>query len=233
MSFIIDLILVAVLVFTVFNGYRKGFIKTLFGLAGFFIALIIASALSGEIGMRINDSFAQAAAEEVISSSLAESLDDGEIQQVIEKIGEYAPNEEIEKRLTETFVEKGEESIEAISRELAEKVSVPMCRAAAFFALFVLSYFVARIAAYFLDKVFRLPVLHFANSWLGLAVGALCGILIVMVLSRSFECMLPWLCRTYPDAFSEGLISNTFVLKFFCEYNLFSTLFVGVAGIIN
>ena len=233
MSAIIDVILVAVLAFTAFNGYRRGFIKTLFGLAGVIIALVISSSLSGSVGSVINDAFAQEALETVIGDNLSESIDDGQAQAVIEKIAEYAPNEDVEERLTERFVTGGRDAIDSVSSELAEKLSVPMCNAVAFFVLFVLSYFAVRIVSFFLDKVFRLPVLNFANSWLGLAVGAVCGILILMVLSRSFECMLPWLCKTYPESFSENIVSSTVVLKFFCEYNLFSALIVGVAGIIN
>lgn len=233
MAAIIDIVLVVVFAFTVFNGYRKGFIRTLFGLAGVIIALVISSTLSGPVGSVINDSFPRDALESVIRDSLSESLEKGQAQSVIEKIAEYAPTDEMEERLTETFAEDGREAIGYIASELAEKLSVPMCNAVAFFALFVLSYFAVRIASFFLDRVFRLPVLNFANSWLGLAVGVVCGILILMVLSRSFECMLPWLCKTYPENFSENIVNSTVVLNFFCEYNLFGALIVGVAGIIN
>lgn len=233
MHIAVDIILLAVFVITVLNGYRRGFIKTAFGLVGIFVALWAASAFSSQLGSVMDDAFIHDAVEETITSSLTEAFEDGGADKVTEIISEFAPTKEIENRLTETYMQKGRESIEAISDELSERVSSALGNAIAFFVIFLIAYIVVKLASFILDKFFRLPILNAANRWLGILMGMVTAVLLLMVISRSFECVLPWLNKTYTHLFPSDLADKTVLYGFFCRYNLFSALIVGVVGFIS
>lgn len=233
MHLAVDIILLSVLVFTVIGGYRKGLIKTAFGFVGIFLALWIASTFSSGLGTALDDAFVHSAVEETITSNLTDAFEDGGADNVAELISEYAPNKEVEQRLIEIYTQRGKESIETISDELTDKVSLSISTAVAFIGLFIIAYIAIKLLSFILDKFFRLPILNTANRWLGLVVGAFTAILLLMVISRSFESILPWLSKSYPHIFHADLSNETVLYGFFCKYNLFSALIVGVIGFIN
>lgn len=66
-------------------------------------------------------------------------------------------------------------------------------------AAFLVILFLVRLAGKLLDMVCKLPVLHLINRLLGGAVGAVKGVLLVLVLSMLLQFLLPVLAQKYPD----------------------------------
>ncbi len=233
---LIDLILAAILVLACISGYRKGFIKALIGLVGTVAALIVATVFSGALGMWINDTFAHQAVQNVISENVSSALEsDPEAGQLVfGAVDRYVFSSGISaEEYVARIQEEGYDAVDAVSSELAQSISVPLCKSIAYLVLFVLASAVLRIAAHILDRIFRLPVLKTANRLLGLLLGALCGLLLVMLLSRLFVCILPWLAGNFPQVFQEDLPSKALLLRFFSEYNLFAGIVSGISDVIK
>lgn len=236
MTIAIDLILAVILAATVVDGYRKGLIRSVLRLASVVLALILASVFSGPVGTWASDTFAHEAISDIISENISSALADdpraGEM--VFSAVDRYVFNADMS---TEEYVEMiasgGEGAVERVSGELAGAISSPLCNSVAFFAIFILALIALRIVTFVADKIFSLPVLNEANRALGLIFGAVCGIILVMIISRVFICILPWLSETFADAFPAGFTDKTVVLNFFGKFNFFGWLLSGIADVMK
>lgn len=65
--------------------------------------------------------------------------------------------------------------------------------------IFVLLQLLVRVVANALDTVFKLPVLHLANSLLGGVFGLLKGVIVVFLLCAALQLMLPLIMAKYPN----------------------------------
>lgn len=65
--------------------------------------------------------------------------------------------------------------------------------------IFVLLQLLVRLVSNALDAVFRLPVLHLANSLLGGVFGLFKGVLVVFLLCAVLQLMLPLITAKYPN----------------------------------
>ena len=91
--------------------------------------------------------------------------------------------------------------------------------------VFVLSLILLKILCYFLDKVFKLPLLSTVNKYGGLCAGIVSGIVGVYVLCMIVETLLPIIPANpvlYP-----GMAENTLVYSFFVNLNPVRMLLLG------
>lgn len=216
-----DLAVLAILLFFIWLGYRKGLVLTLCSLLAVFVALIGASFLSDALAEPVAK-----AIEPVVTSHIhdtvtsyyqrapevgATSQDEADwlAQLPIEALLEPLRESKFLQGYVETFQnavdDKASEIVTHAAQALAHYVAVQLART----AIFILAFFAVLIAWFFLsralDLVARLPVLYSANHWGGGAAGLLKGALVVFI--------AVWLLKDsyIPSAAAE----NTFLLKFF------------------
>ena len=79
--------------------------------------------------------------------------------------------------------------------------------------LFLVSLLLLWILRHVLDLAAKLPVIKTANKILGLAVGAVLGVLIVWVLSAMLKLGLPYLSVMAPKVFPPDLFERSYVLR--------------------
>lgn len=220
-----DLAVLAILLFFIWLGYRKGLVLTLCSLLAVFVALIGASFLSDALAEPVAK-----AIEPVVTSHIhdtvtsyyqrapevgATSQDEADwlAQLPIEALLEPLRESKFLQGYVETFQnavdDKASEIVTHAAQALAHYVAVQLART----AIFILAFFAVLIAWWFLshtlDLVARLPVLSTVNAWGGGIAGLVKGALVVFI--------AVWLLRgSYiPPAAIEG----SYLLKFFATVN--------------
>ena len=113
-----------------------------------------------------------------------------------------------------------EAAISAISTPLTEAVS----SALGFLLVFVVSLLLIKLLTMALDIVAKLPLLRTVNKGLGMALGAVQGVLIVCVFAGVVTYLAPFLENYMTSAFDANTISATLVFKYFYEISPFKRL---------
>ena len=232
MAIILDLLILAVIVLSVFTAYKKGLIKTAFSLIGGVVAVVLAINLSTPVGNWIDEKFVGPAVRKTVltavnGSDLAESYD-----QALESIDVVDKLQEMPESLC-TFLEtlnvdidsivdsanKTQEDTLAAKEKLIDSIVQPVSKtiskAIALIGLVIALFVVIFIASRLLDAVFRLlPFASGINKTGGLIFGALRAVLIVLILGAVI----------YGLACGNILISlddleNTVLLRLINDYN--------------
>ena len=191
MSLILDLAVLGVLAFCIWNGKRRGFIKTFFGFFGSLIAYALTALFAKPVGTLIGgaifpsmrdrflDSVAQRTGEAVDRidlTALPESCND-----LLAPFGLTA--ESLSDRVSEVVEESGRSSAEHLSeifiRPLADSIGI----AIAAILLFVVFLVIIRVVTHVLDLISKFPGLNFSNRILGLVAGAVQGIFLAVLIS--------------------------------------------------
>lgn len=197
MSYVIDLILVAILILTAVFAAKKGFFATLFDLAGYVISLIAAKIVSSSVAVGIFSDYL----EEPVRQRLTASLGDvaktdyaAQIESAVSSIPESLTGimqligidrEELIEKVSSTNL-KGSDLVDGIMETIAVPVGTAIVRTVLFVALSVVLSLVIKIIVRLLDKVIKkLPAIRQVNSGLGFVLGVLKGIIVVVIVSLS------------------------------------------------
>lgn len=229
MYILFDIVIAAILLFFVWQGYKKGFVLTLCGFLAVFVAFIgatlisnalakpVAQAIVPMIESGIHDTLEQSiqdSSPSISSQSQAVVPEDMPLSDVLEALQDSP----IFHSLAEAFQEAVDEGVETVAtsaaKALAEYIAIQIART----ILFVLA-FAAVLVGWFLlshalDLAFKLPVLSTLNHWTGAGVGLIKGGLILFIAA--------WLLKG--SFIPSQAIENTFLLNFFCTSSPFSLL---------
>ncbi len=233
MSLILDLIILLLFVLNVYTGYKHGLIRTVLNTCSTLVSLVVAYFVSPMLGEYIATSFLKGPIENTITEDISALMHAGSEKIDLPTLFKDAPQAFI--NLLEGFgvdlqelQVKFESAIEAGSEDLlpevvayiAGPIASMAATAIAFLAIFVACVILLRIACAVLDTVCMLPVLKQINQFLGLALGALTGFLIVWGISAAMAQLLPALSHLYPEVISESTVENTVLVKILATLNL-------------
>lgn len=229
MYILFDVAIAAILLFFVWQGYKKGFVLTLCGFLAVFVAFIgatlisnalakpVAQAIVPMIESGIHDTLEQSIKDSSPSIS-SQSPDIVPEEMPLSDVLEALQDSPIFHSLAEAFQEAVDEGVETVAtsaaKALAEYIAIQIART----VLFVLA-FAAVLVGWFLlshalDLAFKLPVLSTLNHWTGAGVGLIKGGLILFIAA--------WLLKG--SFIPSQAIENTFLLNFFCTSSPFSLL---------
>lgn len=183
MGFILDLIIVAIVVLSVILAAKKGFVKSVFNIAGFVAAIILSLTFSAPI----SDYMYEKTIEPVVIKSVEGMINDSE-KLVSEKVFDNLPN--FIKNTAERF-NINEESLNVVgnSSEVAQKISNDVVRPVAhsilkaiisivlIIVLSILFKFLAKV----LNKIFSFSIVGTLNRTLGGALGLVRGLTFVTI----------------------------------------------------
>ncbi len=229
MYILFDVAIAAILLFFVWQGYKKGFVLTLCGFLAVFVAFIGATLISNALAKPVAQAIVP-----MIESGIHDTLEQS-IQDSSPSISSQSPDivpedmplsdvlealqdSPIFHSLAEAFQEAVDEGVETVAtsaaKALAEYIAIQIART----VLFVLA-FAAVLVGWFLlshalDLAFKLPVLSTLNHWTGAGVGLIKGGLILFIAA--------WLLKG--SFLPSQAVENTFLLNFFCTSSPFSLL---------
>lgn len=231
---IFDVVIAALLLFTVWRGYKKGFILTLCGFLAIFVALIGASVVSNALDQPVSQVLRPAietSIQKVVEDNmpttpqLPAADDAGPEEDEAEPIGLNI--QELLALLQESAMYRGfadavqnalDDGLVAATanatRVIADYIALQVARIALFLIAFVLVLIVWFFLSHTLDLAFKLPVLSSLNHWAGAALGLLKGGLLLFI-----AC---WLLKG--SFLPQAAIQGTYLLKFFCTVSPLSLL---------
>ncbi len=182
MHIVLDILLVAVAVVAVIIGARRGFFKSVVGLVGIVLAVVLMTSFAAPLASAVDDAVirpwaverameAQGVSAETptadldlvgIDSAVSEflNIDILGVEEIPETVGEY---------LNAIFLVNG--ITLAISKVLAAVI------------IFVVSMLGLWILGFILKPILKLPVLRQCNGLLGVAVGAVNAVIILLILA--------------------------------------------------
>ena len=195
MPYIIDIIFILIFGVVIITSVKKGFIVSLFELVGTIASFVAARIFSDSLAAPVFQKFVEPGAEKLLSQNLGEvaTTDYGtQIEEVINSIPDaFASILNLMGISKEALIEKVSSSDFAsgsLLESLMESVVTPVGTAVVQFILFAvlvaLITLVLRVVVRLLDKIIKkIPAIKQMNSALGGVVGAVRGLLIVVILS--------------------------------------------------
>ncbi len=239
MQFILDIVIVAVLAIFTFLAYKKGLIKTLFGMLGTLVAFLGAFAFKGAVGGWLDVTFVRPSVRNMVLSTLSGSpvLDYDKALSSLDVAGKVQKMPEALRSLLETVgisaadITSSLSSLSANTLEaknklidsIAAPISATISTAIAFVILFVVLLIVCKVGAKILSALFNLlPIGKQFNRLGGAAVGLVEGALIVLVLTAVI-----WGISLGADKgiFSPETLEKTLITKEIIKINPICNLF--------
>lgn len=237
MSFLIfDLILAAVLIVTVLQGYRKGFVLTLCGFLAVFVAFIGASILSDAMAEPVSQAV-RPAIEMNIHSALQDSLDQQGIalpegsassqgdtsldilgqtfslDQILEMLGDSS----LVQHFSDAIHGAVTQGVLAVTSDVVASIAGYIAFQIAHSVLFVICFALVLAVWHFLSRTlnlaFKLPVLSTLNHWAGAGMGLVKGAALLFIACWLLRSLIP-----------QEAVDGTVLLHFFCTTNPFALM---------
>lgn len=212
-GFTIDAVLVLIFVICLIIGKSKGFFRAVSTFACTILAIIIAKSFAEPAGQWLNDNFIHERLINYFSQILEENVSNGS-EAVIAALPEYlvsaAKNagSPLINILSGSFTSS---QIAPLSAELAttlEGVFKPVITALGYVLVFIGFKLASSVAILLFSFIFKLPGLNQVNGLLGMILGALKGLIIVIIISS-----LLLLCQDSfgSSDFSQAIASSNLV----------------------
>ncbi len=192
MAYLLDGVVILIFLLAVYSGYRRGFIKTVAGIAAFLVALAVSAMFAEPVGTWVYDTMV----EPPIHAAVSEQIDAAGQNISVQIDAAYEAMPAVVKNL---LTQTGIADAQALEQHLVSQapqassspahramdvirpVLLPLINAVCSLALFIIIYILARILLRVLDVVAKLPVLKQLNKALGVVGGILSGMLWVLV----------------------------------------------------
>ena len=213
---IADLIVVLIVLITAFIGYKRGFVKTAFGMVSFLVAIIlsfslykpVANILSEKTGM---DEWIHEVIEGKVENNNEDESDGKTIKEEERSIEEAIVN--LPENIKEQF---GLEEIkEQTKATIAEKVTLISLNLISFIGIYVISRIVLIVVCFILDKLMLIPVLKQINEIAGLILGVLQG----LVRTYLVLAVITFLTSIFSMDMIVAFINNSLITKILYENN--------------
>lgn len=226
MGIAVDIILIAIIILSVYLGYKKGLIKVAFKVFAFLVAIIISLILFKPVSDFIinNTEFDDKIREVIISNSNQEQEDKQENEQEDEQRNKQddEPNNEqknnnIIKKYIEDNVKKAEGELKAKAlKTVANTVSIKITQVATAVGLFILIRILLILLSFLSETIAKFPIIKQFNEVGGILYGLLRALVIIyLILTIIFILSSFKISPIVLDAIEESYIT-----KFLYENNL-------------
>ena len=232
MGALLDVVSVVILVVCIWSAARRGFVKTIIGFVGTLLAVAAAASV---IRVRLVGPFFERTVGDYLMTYMSGVGESAEAfaEQFNQLLAEMPEVLEAYLRRFSVSPEEVRQSFEASSLESAKDaavsaISTPLSQAVSnalgFLLVFVAALLLIKLLTVLLDTAAKLPLLRSVNKGLGVALGAVQGVLIVLVFAGVMTHLAPFLENYMTTAFDANTISSTLVFKYFYELSPFKRL---------
>lgn len=243
---VIDLVLLAIVILCARRGHKDGFAKTLVSFLGFFVALVVATAVCTPLANLTYNTVVAKPAEKMVANLIDDKVEQyGEVDvdaltySLTEAIGEY---DLLKKAIDAEKISAGikaaipsvSENIDSaqmarqINRMLFMPLLVPLLAGIAFILIFVILLIICKILAKSLKLVNKLPLLGGLNALLGGLLGTLKGIIFVLIINWALVLLIGENGSLFSVITYEALQSSL-ITKYVSLVNPINILFSNIA----
>lgn len=233
-SIIIDIVIAAVLIFSVTLGAKRGFAAVVLNLAAFLLALSLATALlnpladycyglmEGKIADSVNSAVtdSKVKVDKNIKKTVDKAFDSlpDYIRSSVEYLGYSADN--IGQYISDSFesgskISLGDAIADAVKPAVMQIIKLPL-----FLVMFAVFEFVLKLAARLIGNAFSIPVINGVNRFLGGVLGLVRGLLTALIITL-FASGFIWLTDDKNEFLNTEVISESIVFNVFYSYNPF------------
>ena len=191
MWWILDLIVVAIIALFVYLSAKRGFVRTVIELVGYFLAIYLSFIISGAIADFTYNKVVEPAIVENISNKISTTTNesvDSTVDIIWEALPEFvsksAENFNVSKNSVKaTVAEKytsnldTKDFVKTVAENSVKLIVVPLIKTICSVILFIILMFVVKILARVLNKMFSLPLIGGLNKALGGVIGLLKGVI--------------------------------------------------------
>ncbi len=227
----LDVITLALIVFSLVKGYKKGLVKTAFKIGIIIAAVIIANTFSPVLSDYVKTTeqykeFTTSVKTSILSSIESnEGTDTGTFETTNENNAAFDYLSKIGldiESIQDGYRQSVNEGVHNAKETLDKTVLTPVCEflsnALCFVILFFASVLILYLLMYLVDLVFKLPLLKSANKFGGLVLGGIFGVLKVFVFCTVFQIILPYI-QTQSIGLVCGMENATYIYRFFLDIN--------------
>lgn len=200
---VLDIILIALIAFGAFRGYKRGLVGVVVGFASLILSIILAFAFQSIVAEALYNSGIGDSLKEVVQENIQTMLDNGE------NVEDSFYGNILNSTITEDKIQQA-----------GEIVTMFVMKGVSFILIFLAVRLICYILQMILNIVFNLPILSSINQIGGIAVGVLSTLIKVWILLAilSFITPLPMF-----NGIAE-YIDNTFLVKLLYNNNLLVTI---------
>lgn len=225
MEYLVLLVVAAAFGFSVFAGYRKGFVKIMLSLVASLVALLLAIVLVNPIAGIVKQSSAYESLQKSVSLRICGELEEktkfNEIEDLIDavKLPEAISRPLMEstvEHLTPEFQDLSQISAESIISDAVSGITDFILSLIVFLLLFIAANIVLRVIIVIADFATKLPGINFVNHILGAGVGALQGIIVIWIASMVLMVLV---AGGMGQPIYEAVMSNS-ILSWIYNHNL-------------
>lgn len=202
MSLLLDLLIVAVLVFGLLSGVRRGFVRTVIELIGYALILVLAFTAAGPVSEKVYDKFVRETVEQSVSSAFSETAVES-IEPSVDEVYERLPDS-IKSLLAHYSVtpesvksalnDHTGETAETLAGRISDLVAAPfqsLIRLIVIGLLFAVGLVVIRLVAKACNSLVEaLPLVGGLNRFLGGTAGLLKGAVISVFVANLLMLLL-------------------------------------------
>ncbi len=221
MAFIIDALLILLLTFAIWRGYKRGIIKSVIKLALMLLSIFLAKMFSGVIAPSLAQSLPMPGIGTKLSSYLNVNLARLEEISLSEMLTTWGLPEKASLSVEKFFLETAHSTTESISRQLTPEIDRLFTEIIVFIFLLVVFWLISLLLTTLIDNALSLPVLGMINKIAGLSIGLIYGIITVFIFSFIISWGLPLLDISMDTDLTKLLVEKSVMIKFFNSINPF------------
>lgn len=225
-SVLLDILIVAILVLSVYMGFRRGFIKTVSAIVAFVVAAALASAFSGPASQWAYNSTVEPAVVKAIQERISDDKSlESQMDEALAVMPDFVVN-----LLENAGIKNGADVVtklegstdlahlpQTITRDVVKPVVMPLLKLACTLILFILVYIVASILLKVLNLVAKLPIIRQFNHGLGAFAGVLSGALWVLFVVSLLQVMAA--VGACGGIITQEMLQNAHLVNWVAEIN--------------
>ncbi len=190
MSYVFDLILIALLAVFILRGWRRGFTRSILGLGRLVLTFVITATCGSAFADWLDKTFINPPVYDLVHSKLASLAEEagGNAISFFEKVPEsFREHVDITAADTATSLDS---LVVTWSHNVADGISGAVSTVIGYILLFILAFLVLTLVMLVVSKLVKMSPLATADKLLGLATGLLSGVLTVILVSVVLTALL-------------------------------------------
>lgn len=199
MSIILDIVLVAIFAAYVFFAAKKGFVRTLLELVAVVAAIFLSFQISPVVSQTVYDGFVEKQIVTALEEQISENVDALSVSEkanaVLDSIPDFAvslaSSAGVEISTIKEQISSQKFDSQNLAQSLVDKIAEPIVVGALTIIIFILLavvlMVVLKIAAKYISKLFDIPLVKSVNRSLGGVLGAIKGVLVVIVICTALR----------------------------------------------
>ena len=224
MSIILDLVLIAIIAFCGWSGYRKGFILGISGIVALIIAFygaqLVANTYSQEFTSVMKpfvSGIVDGAVDEAKDNAAKENKENDVYEVTYDALGNIGIIKSAAQNIADEISQKVTQTGQALREALVDSLCSKIAYVLTAVIVFLLIVIVFTVLANILNLAFKLPGLELVNDILGTAFGVAKGLI--------FAFTIAWVMRYMGFLINETIINKTIILEWMMEHNLVAKFF--------